>query len=74
MDLNKVHYTKCTIQWLDDKEYVDVVIKSNDEFLEEEDDTIFYYGLSYDSLVDICRSKQNVDNEFIIEKIMEVWN
>jgi len=39
-------YTKCLIQWQDDLSEEEVIIKSNHEVLNREDDDIFFYGLS----------------------------
>lgn len=45
--MSKATYTRCTIQWIDDDSISeDVVIKSNLEVVESEDDDIFFYGLS----------------------------
>lgn len=74
VDLNKAHYTNCKIEFLDDNTIVSVIIKSNDEFVESEDDNIFFYGLHYNTLLQNYKNDEVVENEWKVVSIESVWN
>lgn len=54
--------------WLDDKddEFEGYIVKSTDDYTKEEDDSIFYYGLSEDDIKHAIETGEPVNNEFII--------
>lgn len=66
-------YTYCTIQWLDDKSEIDVIIKSSEE-VDEHDDQIFYYGLSPDFLRWAMSVNQTLEDEWRVIAIHSVSN
>lgn len=66
------NYIKCRIEYADDKSQLDVIIKADDEFLDDEDDAIFFYGLSLDNIQDAIRNETLVENEWKILKVLEV--
>lgn len=74
VDISKVHYTTCVIEWQNDKTQDTVIVKSNDEVIESEDEQVFYYGLSYDLLADNHILDACVDNEWKVLAIVEVEN
>ena len=49
-------YIRCLIEWADDKSQEEVIIKEDDELIEELDDYIFFYGMSR---VDLEYAKNN---------------
>ncbi|MCK9545033.1 MAG: hypothetical protein M0R03_23705, partial [Novosphingobium sp.] len=73
-DLDKTHYTSCIIQFIDDNTTLNVIIKSNDEVLDNEDEDIFFYGIDYNRILEAYKNKDIFENEWKIILIGEVWN
>lgn len=63
-------YTNCRIQFIDDMTEMDVTIKSNETIIEEEDDEIFYYGPSRNTLLKAQRTGAILGGEF---RVLEVY-
>ena len=64
-------YTHCTIMWADDKSEMDVIIKANDEVIEEEDDSIFFYGMSREELDNALENHICCEGEWYVVDIYE---
>lgn len=60
------NYAKATIEWEDDGNTCDVLVKLNNEYQEDEDDEIFYYFGSLDELIETT-NKGNGEDFFVIE-------
>lgn len=73
-NLNYAHYTKCEIEFVDDDTRQEVVIKSNDEYIEDVDDDVFFFGLHYNTIVEFCKNGDIIENEWKIIKIGDVSN
>lgn len=58
-------YTYCTIRFIDDGSEMDVIIKAYDS-IDDNDDDIFYYGLSRQDLIDLYNEEEIVDEEWIV--------
>ncbi len=65
-------YIRCIIKYIDENLPKEVIIKTNDEFIENEDDKIFFYGLSLVEIQDAVRNKTLLENEWEILEILEV--
>ena len=60
-------YSRCTIQFIDDGTiWDDQIIKATNDVVEDEDDLVFFYGLSTDELRDICRKRTVCEGEWIV--------
>lgn len=60
-------YTYCTIQWVDDGTvWENVVIKSDEEVINEIDDEIFFYGISPERLKQFCKDGTVVEDEWVV--------
>ena len=66
-------YTGCTIRWVDDSSEMDVIIKAN-ERVDENDDLIFFYGLSPDELRVACEYQDVMEGEWVVVSVNEVFN
>jgi len=66
-------YIKCRIEFVDDNSQSEVIIKANDEYLDEkEDDCIFFYGLTENQIREIIDRKEVCEGEWKILEIIEV--
>lgn len=53
--------------WLsDNEEFEGYLVKEDNDIIEEEDDQIFFYGLSENDIKEAIRNKDHVNGEFII--------
>lgn len=66
-------YTECTIQWVDDGSMMDVIIKANDSF-DKNDDRIFFYGLSRQELLKLCKSGETCEGEWKVIAVGKTWD
>ena len=64
-------YTKCLIEFVDDKQRIEVIIKDYNSYIDEEDDYIFFYGLSRQDLINARDSGEAICNEW---KVIEVYD
>lgn len=64
-------YTYCVIEWADDQTIEEVIIKANDEVLDEEDDSIFFYGMSREKLEQAMENHTCCENEWFVVDINE---
>lgn len=64
-------YTHCVIEWADDNSICEVIIKANDEIIEEEDDDIFFYGMSRDELEKAMENNTLCENEWYVREIYD---
>lgn len=71
--LNTTHYTTCSIEWKDKSRDI-VTIKSTDDVIENEDDEIFFYGMSYNDLTKAYLNEEYCENEWKIVGIIDVQN
>lgn len=67
----KTSYVKCLIEWKDDETQDVVIIKTTEDFIEEEDDSIFFYGLSLNEIKKIIENNEYIGNEWKILKVLE---
>ena len=65
-------YTECTIQFIDDGTELDVIIKESCD-AGDNDDMIFFYGLSRDELLDACESGVVCEGEWKVISVGETW-
>lgn len=65
-------YIRCLIKYVDENSSMEVIIKTNDEVLEDEDDKIFFYGLSLVQIQDAIRQEKILESEWQILEILEV--
>lgn len=66
-------YIKCKIEFVDDNSQSEVIIKANNEYLnEKEDDCIFFYGLTENQIREIIDKKEVCEGEWKILEIIEV--
>lgn len=66
-------YIKCRIEFVDDNSQSEVIIKANNEYLDEkEDDYIFFYGLTENQIREIIDRKEVCEGEWKILEIIEV--
>jgi len=53
--------------WKDDKsEFCGYIVKDTDDVIEEEDDSIFFYGITESSIKAAIEAGENGDHEFVI--------
>ncbi len=74
VNLNYAHYTRCEIEFIDDNTRQEVIIKSNDEYIEDVDDDVFFFGLDYTEIKDLYESNDVIEDEWKIIKIGDVSN
>lgn len=60
------NYAEATIEWENDGNTCDVLVKLNNEYQEDEDDEIFFYFTSLDELIETT-NKDNGEDFFVIE-------
>lgn len=64
---------KCRIEYVDDKSQMETCIKTNHQYKnDEEDEKIFFYGLSLEEVIDIVVNKKIVENEWKILEILDI--
>lgn len=63
-------YTRCIIEWQDNKSQQEVIIKENEKIVKEEDDKVFFYGLSYNKIEEFMYNDTICENEWKIIKII----
>lgn len=61
-------YTYCTVRFVDDGSELDVIIKSYDS-VDDNDDDIFYYGLSRLDLLDAYERGEAIEGEWEVISI-----
>lgn len=67
-----IKFVKCIIEWNDDKSREEVIIKTTDDFTtEDEDEKIFFYGLSLEQLESAIKNKTLIENEWRVIEIVE---
>ena len=65
-------FTKCIIEYNDDKTQEEVIIKATNDYTSElEDEQIFFYGLSLEELQNAMENKTLIENEWRVIKIVE---
>ena len=68
-------YILCKIEFVDDNSQVATYIKTSNQYKDEdEDEKIFFYGLSLDEVVDIVINKKVVEDEWRILEILDIVN
>lgn len=67
-------YTECIIQYVDDGTELNVIIKDNDEMIEEEDENIFFYGLTRAELLTAWRTGDVVENEWRVTYVGDTYD
>ena len=55
------NYAVCDIQWRDGTCREDLIFKLNCDFIEEEDDRIFFYAEDYESFLSLCQDEFRED-------------
>ena len=55
------NYAVCDIQWRDGTYSEDLIFKLNCEFIEEEDERIFFYAEDYESFLSLCQDEFRED-------------
>lgn len=65
-------YIKCLVKYIDENSSIEVIIKTNDEVIESEDEKIFFYGLSLVDIQDAIRREEVLEDEWQILEILEV--
>lgn len=62
-----ITYTFCTIQFVDDpySEPEEVIIKASEE-LDDNDDAIFFYGLTTQELIEACLNHTVLEGEWVV--------
>lgn len=66
-------YTYCRIQFIDDGNEMDVIIKADDE-IDPRDDEIFFYGISEDELRYFCDHETIVEGEWTVVDVYESYD
>ena len=64
-------YTHCVIEWADDNTICEVIIKANDEIIDDEDDAIFFYGMSREQLEYAMENNICCEGEWYVREIFE---
>lgn len=72
-NLNTTHYTTCFIEWKDGHKDL-VLIKSTNDIVDNEDDNIFFYGMSYNDIIQAYIDRSYCENEWKIVAITDVEN
>lgn len=68
-------YILCKVEFVDDNSQITTYIKTSNQYKdEEEDEKIFFYGLSLEEVVDMVVNKKNVENEWKIIEILDITN
>lgn len=68
-------YILCKIEFVDDNSQMATYIKTSNQYKDEdEDEKIFFYGLSLDEVVDIVINKKVVEDEWRILEILDIVN
>lgn len=57
----KYIYAICDIQWRDGTYGEDLIFKLNCDFIEEEDERIFFYAEDYESFLSLCQDEFRED-------------
>lgn len=65
-------YIHCRIKYVDDGEEFDTVISESDGVDEENDENIFFYGLSSAEATLACNNDTVLEGEWTIEEIYSV--
>ena len=66
-------YTTCRLKWVDDDtEFVGTIKAFDCSNSEEEDECIFFYGLSKDDIEECIKNKDIMENEWQILEIISV--
>lgn len=52
--------------WLEDKSVFSGIVKEYDDYIEEEDDDIFFYGMGESDIKEAIREGENTTLDFVI--------
>lgn len=52
--------------WKDDKSEFSGIIKEYDDFNEEEDDEVFFFGMSEDTIIETINAGEDTSLDFVI--------
>lgn len=63
-------YTECRIQWIDDLSEMDVLISAFDECENDNDNDIFFYGMSREKIVKCMQNGVICEGEW---KVIDVY-
>lgn len=61
-------YTECDIEWADGSELGGVIIKAYDS-LDDNDEDIFFYGLSREELLECCKNGELCEGEWRVVSV-----
>lgn len=64
-------FTRCVIEWADDNSIGEVIIKADETVVEEEDDSIFFYGMSREKLEYAMENNICCEDEWYVKEIYE---
>lgn len=67
-------YTYCVIEWADDETIEEVIIKAFDDYDEDNpgnDDSIFFYGMSRDTLIECMENHTLCEGEWYVRNVLE---
>lgn len=68
-------YILCKIEFVNDNSQIETYIKTSNQYKnEEEDEKIFFYGLSLGEVIDIVINKKVVEDEWKILEILDITN
>ena len=68
-------YILCKIECVNDNSQIETYIKTSNQYKnEEEDEGIFFYGLSLEEVIDIVVNKKVVEDEWKILEILDIGN
>ncbi len=63
-------FTYCLVQFIDGGEPFEAIIKANEEVVPEEDDLIFFYGMSREELISACNAEEVCEGEWMVLEVL----
>ena len=68
------NYFTITGYWKDDKSEFSGIVKDTNDVIEEEDDNIFFYGLSEEDIEDAIKNGKKFSEDFVITDYLKHKN